>query len=237
MDTLAFASPATVSRLGMVFMEPGALGVQPLIDSWFVKLGRKLPVSVNEAFINKMRSMISTLLEPCLEFVRKNLKETISTINASLCSSLLRLVDCLIAPYLVAQEVQQEEGGLDVEMLPSLAEHFFLFALVWSVGATSDADGRRKFDQFLRKQVESAGDAFLPLPAGGMLFDYKFDTSKQAWVSWMDDAPKYNPGNGKSIDVLVPTLDTVRYSFLSELLLSNGCHMLATGSTGIPRGR
>ena len=37
----------------------------------------------------------------------------------------------------------------------SLIEPWFLFSLVWSIGATCDGDSRKKFDQFLREKIKT----------------------------------------------------------------------------------
>eukprot|EP00951_Prasinocladus_malaysianus_P032700 scaffold319567_cov18-Prasinocladus_malaysianus.AAC.1 len=42
--------------------------------------------------------------------------------------------------------------------IPKLIEGMFLFALVWSIGASTETDGRAKFSAFLRKLVNNEVD-------------------------------------------------------------------------------
>ena len=39
-------------------------------------------------------------------------------------------------------------------MVAKLIEPWFLFALVWSIGASCDGDSRKKMDQFLREKIK-----------------------------------------------------------------------------------
>jgi hypothetical protein len=66
---LAAASPATVSRCGMVYVEPSQIGWRPLATSW---LAKKVPAALGEACKEQLLALMEWLVDPCLAFVRKN---------------------------------------------------------------------------------------------------------------------------------------------------------------------
>ena len=72
---LAVASPATVSRCGMVYMEPHQMGWKPLFNSW----KNKLPVCFVEEHIKIINELVEIVIQPCLDFIRKECHETTPT--------------------------------------------------------------------------------------------------------------------------------------------------------------
>lgn len=64
---LAAASPATVSRCGMVYVEPISIGWRPILESW----GNSLPEALIGKPCEQIIKLCDWLLPPCLQCVHK----------------------------------------------------------------------------------------------------------------------------------------------------------------------
>lgn len=75
----------------------------------------------------------------------------------------------------------------------------------------------------------------VPFPAKGEVYDYHFvkqDLGK--WVPWSDslrDLPAI-PSDAQFNSIIVPTVDTVRYTYLMDMLLKHEKPCLFVGPTG-----
>jgi dynein heavy chain len=156
---LSVASPATVSRCGMVYMEPVSLGMQPLIDSWMKILFPNLVKKIKP----KLLHLFSTYVAEIQKFIRLEVNEIQSTQDNNLVSSFMKLLDCFLENY---KETETKKiSNDDIELLDGSIESIFLFCLTWSFGCTGDYASRLKFD----KKLRSLNGRF---PEQGLIYDY-----------------------------------------------------------------
>lgn len=64
---LEVASPATVSRCGMIYMEPQTLGWRPIVKSWL----NDFPKSLSEMHRSTVNDMFERFVDAGLQLVRK----------------------------------------------------------------------------------------------------------------------------------------------------------------------
>ncbi|KAF4320280.1 hypothetical protein JM18_005063 [Phytophthora kernoviae] len=232
-EDLSVASPATVSRTGMVYMEPSSLGFDPLVHSWLEKVIRDINVGNAPPVVSlclQLHHLLDIYLRPALTFVTSYVKEWLPQIPSNLVQSLLRLLDCFFAPL---QTDEKKEAKLErVGFFLRNVESLFLFSLIWSVGATGNDAGRDRFDAYLRQEI-IGNDVKKPIPEAGQVYDYSFDLTKETWVPWLQTIPTFTIDSTASFsELVVPTSDSVRSNFLMNLMLPQGIHMLIVGPTG-----
>ena len=226
-EDLTVASPATVSRVGIIYMEPRGLGLDALMQSWLERMPEVTPDIVK----CKLTYYFDLYLQPSITFLRTYLRELVPTVDNNLAESLMRILDCYLEPY---QAVEGRAPPTDVMIadLITCIEPLFIFALIWSVGATTNEEGRHKFDAFLRQELFT--NKFQAVfPRTGMVYDYLYLIDTKKWVRWMDIIDKFEIDSKLSFsEIIVPTNDSVRNTYLLDLLLPNDKHTLMVGATG-----
>ena len=132
-------------------------------------------------------------------------------------------------------------GGAGMGIGTSMLECYFLAALYWSLGAALLEDSRIKFDTYIKKlasltEVPGAGAVAGPgeIPIHyPTLFEYFLDVEQQKWVPWADKVPEYEHKLGlKFHEILVPTVDTVRNTWLLESMVAIKRPVVFVGETG-----
>lgn len=120
-------------------------------------------------------------------------------------------------------------------------EALFIFATVWSLGAAivqrpGYAD-RDRFEHFLKDlsgmgTVDGERVSCSQLPAKS-LYEYRFDLGDKTWTAWKSLVTEYMPpADGQFSKILVPTVDTVRSSFLVDVVAKTGKPVLFVGESG-----
>ena len=148
---LAVASPATVSRCGMVYLEPHQLGWRPLCVSWLAEF----PEHFDKKFRDRVMGLFDWLLPVSIRFLRREMKEAAATTEegTNVAVTLMRTFRALLVapladdPKAITKELKKEmETHIDAT---------FVFALTWSVGGSAASNEHRAlFDDFLRAAYE-----------------------------------------------------------------------------------
>ncbi|KAJ3216110.1 Dynein heavy chain 6, axonemal [Dinochytrium kinnereticum] len=221
---LAVASPATVSRCGMVYMDPVSLGWWPYVKTWL----RTLPEAVSLEIKDWIESLFDLYVEKGLKFVRRNCTEYLPSVDLNLVTSLCNIITTFINKRELV-DLTQEYSELRM-----IFSHVFVFAYIWSIGGNLADRNHDAFDSFMRDLLEVTPIADVQVPASNNVFSFFVDVKSKNFSVWDDLVPAFSYSSEVPyFQMTVQTTDTVKYSYLLEALLSNGYPTLFTGNTGV----
>ena len=213
------ASPATVSRNGMVYMSSSALDWRPILQGWLSRKEEEKKITGTE----------STIFLELFDGSFLNLYNYITTLISK-----MEILEC----NYIAQAYTLLEGLLPTkEENQSLEkihlEHMYIFSLMWSIGALQELDNRAKIETWLRENTE------LDLPicspdSGDTIFEFKVDDNGQ-WVHWSTQVEEYiYPPDSVPVyaSILVPNVDNVRTDFLIHTVAKQEKGVLLIGEQG-----
>ncbi len=219
-DSLANASPATVSRNGMVYMSDRALGWRPVFQAW---------VKARSAQSQTLTGLFDKYMDAALVFIRDHTLPVMDVPSLSPGANVMALIDAM-DPL----PRDNEEKKKYVEMSAAQVERTFLFSLMWGVAGCLTAEDQAKFHDW----VMGAAFRGAQRPAvqrGGSVYDYFVDRVSGEWRHWSARVPTFEYPGDTVPDfhgIMVPTIDNVRATFLLNALLAQQKPVLFVGESG-----
>lgn len=210
-EDLSAASPATVSRCGIIFNDYNDLGWRPFVDSW-------LRINSNRRGGDLLNKLFNEIIDKLLIFKSNNCKEAIQTSELNQIQSMCHLYDCLT--------IDDREDLISDEEAETLAKLRFFFTLIWTVCGVVDEFSRTVIDNYVR----GIDNIFL---VKDTVYDYYVDANLRAFMPWQDLVTNFNFNKSTPFaDIVIPTVDTIRYKFLIQTVLLNNRPVLITGPAG-----
>ncbi|XP_075250490.1 dynein axonemal heavy chain 3-like isoform X2 [Convolutriloba macropyga] len=248
------ASPATVSRCGMIYMEPMELGWRPIKKSF---MEHELPRNLTEEHKKMVDDLFEWLFPAVFEFMEANCKTFVTTGRIHLCRSMQKLYISLMDEIFEAAEAADKEV-LDDEnastakkmtesQITMYLQNLFTFSLVWTLGGTMNGDSRSKFDVFFRDLTNGLNDEYPKpksvkinknnnFPDRSSVFEFYFHKggsgSWNNWIDYLDKSQLQLAADAKVGDLTIHTNDTARQIYFLDTYRTHKVPLLIVGPTG-----
>ena len=201
-------SPATMSRVGLIWIPSTALPWRSYVNQWIEGRGSEERVI--------LRSLFDRYMDQLLYFSKMQCSPVIQTPTNYVACMLTRMFDC-------ASKFMDFRWDASGEVF---LEKIFIFCMCWSFGGLLENMDRIKLSQFMYTLTD-----VLPVMKGdATIFDFYPDDNVLDWEHWRVRIPEWKyPKEFDPTSLVVNTEDSCRTDFLLRLLSSQRLNILLTG--------
>ncbi|CAF3729197.1 unnamed protein product [Adineta steineri] len=214
------ASPATVSRNGMVYMSSSGLDWRPLIQGWI-----KRERSSNDGEI------LMRLFESSFPFIYRyfsiHLKSKMPVLECMIVTQAWKILNGLLPP----KEAKDQLTAKHIERL-------YVFAIMWSVGAFLELNDRAHLQDYIFDNTDAnflLDTPIIPSGSEDTIFDYFVHEKTGTWKHWNTVVTEYvypKDHDPEYASILVPNVDNVRTDFLIHTIAKQNKPVLLIGEQG-----
>ncbi|KAL2297572.1 hypothetical protein Nmel_016116 [Mimus melanotis] len=166
------ATPATVSRAGILYINPSDLGWNAPVSSW-----------IDRREVQSERANLTILFDKylpvCLDTLRTRFKKIIPIPEQSMVQMLCYLLECLLT-----------EDNTPADCPKELYELYFVFAAVWAFGGSMFQDQlvdyRVEFSKWWVAEFKT-----IKFPSQGTVFDFYVDPETKKFEPWSKLIPQF----------------------------------------------
>lgn len=236
-ESLKYATLATVSRCGMVWFNEDTVTSSMMVLNYLQKLRSAPFEELDEdsagpiqasALVNAVQTQTADLLEHRLssgDFLQKaliyvqNYSHIMHFTQIRALNTLFSLLN-KACRAMIEYNIQHDDFPLQSEQVESFISKKLLLSIIWAFTGDCPLDERRSFGEYITTMTT------LDVPQQGgssSLIDYDVSLPMADWTTWQSQVPviEINTHSIIQTDVVIPTLDTVRhedilYSWLAE---------------------
>jgi dynein heavy chain 1 len=246
-DSLAHATPATVSRCGMVWFSDDNVSSHMYLEHMLASLAVEDPLassSVDQTdtppaqalFLATIREFIisdrtSSLVEDALDFALS--EEHNGHVMKPSRNRLLQTLRSMLLQGM-AQAIEYDENHPDFPIsgshMEKFAKRWLLHSLLWSFGGSATWEVRKEFSDILMR----TSGVILPDSDRYSLYDYKVRVTDGEYEKWSDSVPRMEIESHRAAasDVVITTTDTVRHTDVLTAWLNRRVPLVLCGPPG-----
>eukprot|EP01138_Halocafeteria_seosinensis_P007479 gb/GECG01007645.1/.p1 GENE.gb/GECG01007645.1/~~gb/GECG01007645.1/.p1 ORF type:complete len:3314 (+),score=514.53 gb/GECG01007645.1/:1-9942(+) len=243
-ENLNNASPATVSRAGIVYVSDTDLDWRPVVNAWIKKQKDAYQKVLPSLFTNYIGRQSGIQHEDedrvkddtgkphesghMFDFLARQVEAVMQISRVGAVASLYRLMGS------VFHKTENKFSAGGTEDFKKEVERVFIYCLSWSVGGLLEPNDRKHFDSYIR---ELAGESQMPTLERDDDTVYEFfvdSTNHFKWERWAPPAWEY-PKDQDPLDfanLLVPTIDSTRALSILEAMHSRNYPVMMVGGPG-----
>ncbi|GBG27447.1 Dynein heavy chain 17, axonemal [Hondaea fermentalgiana] len=237
-NSLKNATPATVSRAGILYINETDIGWRPFVESWLTTLPNEMAKDLIPQFFDKY-------VERITDFMKEHkLRSIVPTYTISAIQTICSLVHAQIGPWAATPAVASG-GGVTGNGAQYLLEQIFAYACVWGFGGSLAAEKGSDAKALFSMLFVQAFPGIIPVDDASTVFDYFIDTTMlgqpdEAWRHWREHVEDFvppsligsGPGQTPFSALYVDTVDNVRTSRLVDMLSAHNKPVMLVGGAG-----